>query len=61
MLVPGDLDTVVTLLTDVALTETFSSSSTAEEQKITGKLMGARGFKCYDTLENSGQVCVSVQ
>ena len=58
MLVLGDLDTVVTLLTDVALTETFSSSSTAEEQKITGKLTEAQGSKCCDTLEDSVQVCV---
>ena len=56
MLVTGDLDTVVTLLTDVALSEI--SSSIAEEQKITGKLTEARGSKCYDTLEDSVQVCV---
>ena len=56
MLVPCDLDTVVALLTDVALSEMFSNI--AEEQKITGKLMEAQGLKCYNTLEDSVQVCV---
>ena len=56
MLVPGDLDTVVALFTDVTLSEMFSNI--AEGQKITGKLTEAHGSKCYDTLEDSVQVCV---
>ena len=48
MLVPGDLDTVVSLLTDVALSEMFSSI--AEVRKIPVKLMVVAKFVSNDQL-----------
>ena len=52
MLVSGDLDTLVPLVTDMALTEMFSGLAEEKEvRKITGKVMEARGSKCYDMLQ----------
>ena len=52
MLVPGDVDNVVKLVTDLALMEMFSGAAEEKEvRKITGKVMEARGSKCYDMLQ----------
>ena len=52
LLASGDVDSIVGLVTEMALSELFSNTAEEKEvRKITGKLMEARGCKSYDTLQ----------
>jgi len=52
MLAPGDLDSSINQITDMALGEMFGIVAEEKEvRQITGKLMEARGTKSYDALQ----------
>jgi len=52
LLAPGDLDTSLNQITDMALGEMFGIVAEEKEvRQITGKLMEARGTKSYDALQ----------
>ena len=56
VLATGDVDSIVGLVMEMALSELFSNIAEEKEvRKITGKLMEARSSKSYDTLQIMGK------